>query len=113
MSARPMNSLAAAVAALASLVERFPDLPAADATVSTIFPDRLSLSFHGDLGKFEAWRSALDIRPALVSKEEEIGGPLMWLKAETVLDGITVRLTGYGPQRAEAVDPAAPWETAT
>ncbi|MGW5274389.1 hypothetical protein ACWEQP_17735 [Streptomyces sp. NPDC004044] len=108
-----MNSLAAAVAALASLVERFPNLPAADAAVSTIFPGRLSLSFHGDLGKFEAWRSALDISHALVSREEEIGGPLMWLNAETVLDGITVRLTGYGVQKTEAVDQGIPWEVAT
>ncbi|MET8435364.1 hypothetical protein ABZV61_21765 [Streptomyces sp900116325] len=113
MSARSMNSLAAAVAALASLLERFPDLPAADAAVSTIFPDRLSLSFHGDLGKFEAWRSALDVSHALVSKEEETGGPLMWLTAETVLDGVTVRLTGYGLQKAEVVEPAAPWKVAT
>lgn len=108
-----MNSLAAAVATLASLVERFPYLPAADAAVSTIFPDRLALSFHGDLGKFEVWRSALDISYALVSREEEIGGPLMWLTAETVLDGVTVRLTGYGLQKAEAVDLVAPWEVAT
>ncbi|MGW5272960.1 hypothetical protein ACWEQP_10320 [Streptomyces sp. NPDC004044] len=113
MSARPMNSLAAAVATLRSLVERFPDLPAADAAVSTIFPNRLALSFHGDLGKFEAWRSALAISHTLVSREEEIGGPLMWLTAETVLDGVTVRLTGYGLQKAEAADQAAPWEVAT
>ncbi|WP_327239671.1 hypothetical protein OG243_13630 [Streptomyces sp. NBC_01318] len=113
MNARSMNALAATVATLASLVERFPDLPAADAAVSTIFPHRLALSFHGDLGKFEAWRSALRISYALVSKQEEIGGPLMWLNAETVLDGITVRLTGYGLQKAEAVDQAAPWEVAT
>ncbi|MET7791788.1 hypothetical protein ABZS93_35205 [Streptomyces sp900116325] len=113
MSARSMNRLATAVAMLASLVERFPDLPAADAAVSTIFPDRLNLSFHGDLGKFEAWRSALDISHTLVSREEEIGGPLMWLNAETVLVGVTVRLTGYGLQKTEATDEAAPWEVAT
>ncbi|WP_406429165.1 hypothetical protein OHA59_25330 [Streptomyces sp. NBC_01589] len=113
MSALPMNSLAAAIATLASLVERFPDLPAADATVSTIFPGRLALSFHRDLGKFEAWRSALDISHALVSKEKEIDGPLMWLTAETILDGVTVQLTGYGLQKAEAADQAAPWDVAT
>lgn len=109
-----MNGLAAAVAALESLVERFPDLPAADLGLSTIYPNRLDLSFHGDLGKkhFEAWRSALGISYALVSREEEIGGPLMWLTAEAALNGVTVRLTGYGQQQA-AAEQLAPWEVAT
>ncbi|WP_329208350.1 hypothetical protein OG257_16055 [Streptomyces sp. NBC_00683] len=114
MRTRTVNGLAAAVAALASLVERFPELPAADVGLSTIYPNRLDLSFHGDLGKkhFEAWRSALGISHALVSRDEEIGGPLMWVQAEAALDGVTVRLTGYGQQQAAAKQ-VAPWEVAT
>ncbi|MFB6946323.1 hypothetical protein ACFWGL_38260 [Streptomyces sp. NPDC060286] len=108
MSALPMKSLTGAVAVLASLVERFPDLPAADVRVSPIVPDRLLLSFHNDLGSFEAWRSALDISPALVRREEESGGgPLMWLRTETALNGVTVELVGYGHvlvERAEETD---------
>ncbi|MCX5340505.1 hypothetical protein [Streptomyces atratus] len=97
MSALPMKNLSAAVAVLTSLVERFPDLPAAEAAVSTIVPDRLVLSFHNNLGSFEAWRSALDISPRLVRREEESGGgPLMWLRTETALNGVTVKLVGYG-----------------
>lgn len=109
-----MNGLAAAVAVGAVLVERFPDLPAADVTVSTVFPNRLGLSFHGDLGEanFEVWRSALGISYAAVSREEEIGGPMTWLRAEAALDGVTVQLTGYGRQQAPAA-PLAPWEVAT
>ncbi|MFJ1831921.1 hypothetical protein [Streptomyces sp. NPDC088178] len=108
MSALPMKNLTGAVTVLASLVERFPDLPAAEAAVSTIVPDRLVLSFHNDLGRFEAWRSALDISPALVRREgERGGGPLMWLRTETTVNGVTVELVGYGHVlvgRAEETD---------
>ncbi|MFC9623405.1 hypothetical protein ACFTXM_26565 [Streptomyces sp. NPDC056930] len=108
MSALPMKSLTGAVAVLVSLVERFPDLPAADVRVSPIVPDQLTLSLHSDLARFEAWRSALDISPALVRREEENGGgPLMWLRTETTVNGISVELVGYGHVLADrAVDPA-------
>ncbi|WP_405780714.1 hypothetical protein [Streptomyces sp. NBC_00859] len=114
MRTQTMNGLAAAVAALDSLVERFPDLPAADVNVSTFYPDRLVLSFHGDRGEknFEVWRSALGISYAAVSREQEIGGPLTWLIAETTVGGVTVRLIGYGERQA-AAEQLAPCEVAT
>ncbi|MEV6747415.1 hypothetical protein AB0N21_23915 [Streptomyces sp. NPDC051080] len=107
MSALPMNGLAAAVTALASLVERFPDLPAADARISPIFPDLLVLSFYRNLGEFEAWRAALSISATDVTLDGDADGNLLWLMAETAMGGTLVRLVGYGhkPQdRAEVTD---------
>ncbi|WP_335938254.1 hypothetical protein [Streptomyces sp. PTD5-9] len=81
---------------MASLTERFSDLPAADASVSRIYPDRVSLSVY-DLGQFETWRSALGVSPADVVLGTEFGGgPLMWLCADAVVDGVAVHLVGYG-----------------
>ncbi|WP_405944163.1 hypothetical protein [Streptomyces sp. NBC_00932] len=97
MSALPMDELSAAVTALASLTDQFPGLPAAAAQISPIFPNHLTLSFHEGLGSFESWRTALGVSHGLVQCEVESGGgPLMWLRAETVRDGITIELVGYG-----------------
>ncbi|MEV0576030.1 hypothetical protein [Streptomyces sp. NPDC050392] len=116
MRTQMLNGLAASVAALDSLMERFPNLPAADVNVnvSTFSPDRLGLSFHGDRGEknFEIWRSALGISYAAVSREQEIDGPLTWLIAETTLGGVTVRLIGYRERQA-AAEQLAPCEVAT
>ncbi|MEW2487376.1 hypothetical protein [Streptomyces sp. NPDC048411] len=106
MSTRPTNALSAAVAVLASLVARFPDLLAADARVSPIVPNRLELSFHNTLGSFEAWRSALDISPGLVRREKECSGPLMWLRTEKTIDGVTVELVGSGYVLADHAEEA-------
>ncbi|MER5359705.1 hypothetical protein [Streptomyces sp. NPDC002785] len=108
MSAPMMSRLSAAFTVLASLADRFPDLPAADAAVSRIYPNRVELSVHDDLGYFEAWRSALAISPAQVVLETQCGGgPLMWLCADAVVDGVAVHLVGYGHVlvgRAEETD---------
>ncbi|WP_037822050.1 hypothetical protein [Streptomyces sp. NRRL B-24720] len=102
MSTLPMSGIAATIETLRTLAARFPDLPAADVGVSRIYPDRLVLSFHRDLGEFEAWRSALDINPVTVSLDREIDGPLMWLIADTVIDNTTVQIMGYGQRQAPA-----------
>ncbi|MFF8917222.1 hypothetical protein ACF08M_28885 [Streptomyces sp. NPDC015032] len=97
MSVSTMSRLSAAVAVLASLTEKFPDLPALSPAVAAHCPDRLTLTAYDSLSKFEEWRSALGIAPAQVSMDAERGaGPLMWLEAGTVVDGVTVRLVGYG-----------------
>ncbi|MFC5916137.1 hypothetical protein [Streptomyces pulveraceus] len=89
--------MSAATKVLASLVDRFPDLPATDAAVSRIYGTRVELSVHDDLGQFEVWRSALGIAPAQVVRETECGGgPLMWLRADTIVDDVTIHLVGYG-----------------
>ncbi|MFJ1613858.1 hypothetical protein ACIODT_10570 [Streptomyces sp. NPDC088251] len=100
--------MSAAIKVLASLADRFPDLPAADAAVSRIYGTRVELSIHDDLGQFEAWRSALGIAPAQVVRGTECGGgPLMWLRADAVLDGVTVHLVGYGYVLTDCADDSA------
>ncbi|MGW1353625.1 hypothetical protein ACWCQE_30790 [Streptomyces sp. NPDC002409] len=97
MSTLTMNRLSAAVTVLASMAARFPGLPAPNAEVSRIYLDQVTLSFYDDLGQFEVWRSALGVAPAGVVLETECGGgPLVWLRANVVVDGVTVELVGYG-----------------
>ncbi|MER6503228.1 hypothetical protein ABT218_28680 [Streptomyces sp. NPDC001455] len=92
-----MSRLSAAVKVLASLTERFADLPAAEVRISRIGAARVELSVHDDLGQFEVWRSVLGVSPADVVRGTECGGgPLMWLCADAVVDGVTVHLVGYG-----------------
>ncbi|MFB7131419.1 hypothetical protein ACFCZY_07075 [Streptomyces sp. NPDC056237] len=102
MSASTMSRLSAAVAVLASLTEKFPDLPALSPAVSVRCPDRLTLTAYDSLSEFEEWRSALEIDPARVSMDAENGvGPLMWLEAGMVVAGVTVRLVGFGQVRVD------------
>ncbi|MGW2843607.1 hypothetical protein [Streptomyces sp. NPDC001274] len=97
MSTTPMSTLSAAVTVLASLTETFSGLPALSPAVAVHCPDRLTLTAYYSLSEFEEWRAALGIDPAEVSMDAEGGvGPLMWLEASTVIDGVTVRLIGFG-----------------
>jgi hypothetical protein len=97
MSEPTMSHLSAAATVLVSLADRFPGLPAPNADVSRIYLNQVTLSFSDDLGQFEVWRSALGVGPAEVVLETECGGgPLMWLRANAVVDGVTVELVGYG-----------------
>lgn len=95
MSAPTMSGLSAAVTVLASFVARFPDLPAVDVHVSTIFPDQLQLSAHNDLATFEAWREALDIDPGTVVHGVQSRGTTCVLDAHAVFMGARLRLVGY------------------
>ncbi|MFI9629175.1 hypothetical protein [Streptomyces sp. NPDC052042] len=89
--------MSAAVAVLASLTEKFPDLPAPEAQISRHYRTRVELSFYDDLGTFEAWRSALGIDPAQVRLAAQSGtGPSMWLCVDVVVDAVDVQLVGYG-----------------
>ncbi|MFE6979415.1 hypothetical protein [Streptomyces sp. NPDC057682] len=99
MSTRTVHDLTAVVEVLASLTKRFPELPAAEARVSPIFPNHLELSFHdaNGLNNFERWRCGLGIAPGLVDRDVAVGGgPLMWLRVTTTVDGVAVELIGYG-----------------
>ncbi|MDX3591570.1 hypothetical protein PV749_10585 [Streptomyces sp. ID03-2B] len=95
MSTPTMSGLSTPVTVLASLMARFPDLPAVDVSLSTVFPERLELSAHDDLAVFEAWREALDIDPGTVVHKVQSGGTTRVLDAQTVFTGIRVRLVGY------------------
>ncbi|SCE55982.1 hypothetical protein GA0115234_11212 [Streptomyces sp. DvalAA-43] len=105
MSVSTMGRMSAAIRVLATLADRFPDLPAADAAVSRIYDTRVELSIHDGLGQFEAWRAALGVAPAQVVRGTQCGGgPLMWLHADTVVDGVTIHLVGYGYVLADRAD---------
>ncbi|MEU3066071.1 hypothetical protein ABZ712_03950 [Streptomyces sp. NPDC006906] len=95
MSAPTMSGLSAAVTVLASLMSRFPDLPAVDVHVSTVFPDQVEMSAHNDLAAFESWREALGIDPWAVVHRVQSRGTTRVLDAQTVFTGIRLRLVGY------------------
>ncbi|MFJ2790643.1 hypothetical protein ACIPDW_08215 [Streptomyces sp. NPDC087290] len=97
MSTSTMSGLSAAVAVLASLTKKFPDLPAPEAQISRYERTRVELSFYDDLGAFEAWRSALGIDPARVRLSAQSNtGPLMWLSTDVLVDTVDVHLVGFG-----------------
>ncbi|MEV0036586.1 hypothetical protein [Streptomyces sp. NPDC050804] len=95
MSAPTMNDIAAPLAALRLLTADFPTLPAADVGVSTIFPNRLELSFHEDFPAFEAWRSALGIDSDTVTYAEQSSGRTRVLTVWADYAGARLRLIGY------------------
>ncbi|MFH8518237.1 hypothetical protein ACH4CE_24740 [Streptomyces gelaticus] len=96
MSTPTTSTLSAAVAVLASLTEKFPDLPAPEARISRHYRTRVELSFYEDLGSFEAWRSALGVDPARVRLAAQCGGgPSMSLCVDVVVDAVDVHLVGF------------------
>ncbi|GGR39246.1 hypothetical protein [Streptomyces netropsis] len=95
MSAPALSALSAPLLVLRLFSAEFAHLPAPALGVSTIFPDRLELSFHGDFAGFEAWRDALQILPSSVSYHEHSGGRTRVLTAETDYGGARVHLIGF------------------
>lgn len=90
----PLMQLAAAANAVQALMAKFAALPAADIDLSTIYPDRVTVSLHWDLADFEAWRVALEIAPESV-KVRELPEHLS-LSAVAPFAGVEVHLRGYG-----------------
>lgn len=74
-----------------------PDLPAPHVGVSPHHPDCLTLSVHGDLGSFEAWREALGIDPVAVRNTTQSGGNTLVLSAAGIVADARVELVGYAP----------------
>ncbi|MEU2231856.1 hypothetical protein [Streptomyces vietnamensis] len=97
MRARTLADLSAPLMVLRLLATEFPDLPAMSLQVSTIFPDRLSLTFHDDCAGFETWREALNIAPESVVQDVQGGGRTRVLSARTDFAGAVVELTGFAP----------------
>ncbi|MFE3825244.1 hypothetical protein [Streptomyces sp. NPDC059092] len=91
-----LNDLAVPLRALRMLAVDFPDLPAVEAQMSPIYPNRLDLSLHDDLAAFETWRTALGIPGEAVTFHQEPGGPSMWLNCRTEYAGADLHLTGFG-----------------
>ncbi|MEU1477791.1 hypothetical protein [Streptomyces sp. NPDC005760] len=101
-----LDDLAVPLRALRLLAAEFGHLSAPTVAVSTIFPDRLELSFHDNLAGFEAWRDALGIPPEAVVYREQSGGRTRVLTASADRADTVVDLVGYGeitaPQPAGA-----------
>jgi hypothetical protein len=89
-----MARMSAPVAALALLLAGHPGLPAPCIGVSSVYPDRLSLSFHDVPGAFDAWLTALRITPAAVT-EKPLGRTTWVLHAATTYGGAHIQLTDY------------------
>lgn len=85
---------------LNGLAAEFPLLPAGEIDISPIYPNRLRLSFHDQLGDFEAWREALDIEPATICRSLQSGDTTLVLTAEIVRSGVTVELVAFSQNMA-------------
>ncbi|MFF2997311.1 hypothetical protein ACFVTC_22540 [Streptomyces sp. NPDC057950] len=93
-----LEGLSAPLRALRLLALNFPDLPAPVIDVSSIYPDRLALSFHvsqGGFAGFEAWRAALGIAPDAVDFHVQCDHRTGVMTAQTKYSGADIELTGY------------------
>lgn len=95
------------LAVIQALASEFPLLPAPHIDVNTIYPTRLTLSFHDGLGDFEAWREALSIDPAAVYQGTQSGDMTLVLRASATRDDVLVQLIAYGPNTAILVQAVA------
>ncbi|MEW2315227.1 hypothetical protein [Streptomyces bauhiniae] len=93
-----LDGLSAPLRSLRLLAVDFPDLPGPVVDVSTIYPDRLSLSWHdgqGGFASFEAWRAALGIDPSAVDFHVQCDGRTGVMQAQSCYGGAHIALTGY------------------
>ncbi|EPH46394.1 hypothetical protein ABT390_26010 [Streptomyces aurantiacus] len=96
-----LDNLAVPLRVLRVLAAEFGHLAAPSVQVSTIYPNRLDLTFHDDLPGFEAWRAALGISPDAVTYGEQTHRTRI-LRAQAEYAGAVVNLTGF----ADIVVPA-------
>lgn len=94
MSALSLRELHAPLLALRLLSVDHTELPAPALEVSTVYPDRLTLSFHDDLAGFEVWREVLGIEPCSVEYREQ--GDEHVLIAYADYAGAHIRMIGFG-----------------
>jgi hypothetical protein len=99
--------LAGPMALMRLLSADHPNLPAPHIGVSPHYPHRLSLSVHGDLAGFEAWREALGIDPSDVRHNTQSGGTTLVLSASATIADAHVALVGYAPNLALVAEAAA------
>ncbi|MFC7964933.1 hypothetical protein [Streptomyces cinereoruber] len=102
MSALRLADLSAPLLALRLLSTEFGHLPAPHVTVSTVYPERLELTFHDDFAAFEAWREALNIAPGAVVHRVQSDGRTGVLRVHGTFAGAGLELTGYAPVPATA-----------
>ncbi|MEV5338911.1 hypothetical protein AB0K93_10530 [Streptomyces sp. NPDC052676] len=92
-----LDDLAVPLRALRLLTERFGYLAAPAVAVTTIWPERLELSFHDDLPGFEAWREELGIDPGAVTHSTQSSGRTRVLTASAEYAGARLELVAYAP----------------
>ncbi|MFE4059868.1 hypothetical protein ACFXP3_26855 [Streptomyces sp. NPDC059096] len=102
MSAQTLHDIAAPLAALRLLAMDFPTLPAPSVDVSTVYPDRLTFSFHDGLAAFETWRAAVGIAADAVAYREQSDGRTRVLSVLADYAGARVELVGYGTRPEHA-----------
>jgi hypothetical protein len=90
-----LDDLAVPLQALRLLAADFGHLSAPAVRVSTVYPERLELTFYDDLPGFEAWREALGIAPDAVTYREQSDGRTRVLRTSVDHGGAEVHLTGY------------------
>ncbi|WP_405955493.1 hypothetical protein [Streptomyces phaeochromogenes] len=90
-----LDDLAVPLRLLRLLAADFGHLSAPSVQVSTVYPERLELTFYDDLPGFEAWREALGIAPDTVTYREQSDGRTRVLRTSVDYAGSAVRLTGY------------------
>ncbi|MFG2117820.1 hypothetical protein [Streptomyces sp. NPDC048710] len=90
-----LDDLGVPLRALRSLAADFGHLSAPAVGVTTIWPNRLELAFHGDLAGFEAWRDALGIAPGAVTHSTQSGGRTRVLVASAKYAGTALQLVAY------------------
>ncbi|MFG2529259.1 hypothetical protein [Streptomyces sp. NPDC048516] len=100
MNNQTMSDLAAPLRLLRLLATDFPDLPAMNVDVSTLFPDQLELVSHDGFGTFEAWRAAVGILPESVTYAEQSEGQTRVLRAATDYAGTRLSLIAYSANPA-------------
>ncbi|MFD8391184.1 hypothetical protein ACFV2N_18795 [Streptomyces sp. NPDC059680] len=98
-----LDDLSVPLRAMRLLAADFGHLAAPTVGVTTIWPDRLELSFHGDLADFEAWRDALGIAPDDVTHSTQSRGRTRVLLALGEYAGATVKLVAYADMPAPAL----------
>ncbi|WP_327748482.1 hypothetical protein [Streptomyces europaeiscabiei] len=97
---RTLDDLSVPLRALRLLAVDFGHLPAPEVRVSTIYPNRLELTFYDDLTGFEAWRETLRVAPDTVTYREQSDGRTRVLKASADYGGAVLELVGYGDVQA-------------
>ncbi|MFE9990854.1 hypothetical protein ACFYRK_28875 [Streptomyces sp. NPDC005381] len=93
-----LEGLSAPLLALRLLALDFPHLPAPVVDMSSIYPDRLALSFHESQGAFtafEAWRAALGIDPGAVEFHVQCDHRTGVLNAQATYGGADIELTAF------------------
>ncbi|MFE3497164.1 hypothetical protein ACFXOS_29550 [Streptomyces sp. NPDC059175] len=93
-----LEGLSAPLLALRLLALDFPHLPAPVVDVSSLYPDRLSLSLHESQGAFtafETWRAALGIDPGAVDFHVQCNSRTGVLNAQANYGGADIELTAY------------------